>query len=565
MSKRDPATSPLRRGLILSALLAPFLILAPWSLHLLRQTRTAHHEMDHCTLWNQEIVRHRDAFELVHLKAVSLVGASDVGVEAATVEAAASTLQRSRETLGQRTHEEADPALASLDRVMRDYTDQVRQVRETAAAWAGLSAGSGKDDALASFRVALAHLDHRRQDVLAAFQALERRHRIRLEAAIEEGQTNMDGLSQFAIVSLLLALGFGIAAGVALWLKGKHASASHFARTLVDTLPEGLLAWDGAGHVLSANAALARTLGAPAEALLVGASLDGLLPREVRRQLETSTPGTRLSFNLDHPGGRILALEAAVGAVHTPEGPIHIAVLRDISRSMEAERRLSESQRMAELGHNMAGLCRDLQRLFHPVLLSVEMLKASRNRETPDSPAWTQLERNAVAASDLLAQIVRFANQDLHPENASTFDMNACLQEVVESVQTEGTSLTRLTLELAAIPAMVVGPRDRFKASLELLLQRALDASGEGAPVQVRTWDEDGSNCLEILDTGDAIPASQIHRVFEPVYLTSMGGPESGFGLFNVAATIQSMGGSIQADRLDGGWTRFQIRVPQGW
>ena len=254
-----------------------------------------------------------------------------------------------------------------------------------------------------------------------------------------------------------------------------------------------------------------------------------------------------------------------MGILYAPEGPIHIAVFRDISRSTEAERRLLENRRMAELGENMAGFSRDLQRVFHPVLLSMEMLKRPGGGGDVENPTWAQLERSVQATAELLGQIVKFANQDLHPERTSTFDMNACVQEVVESFQDQGTPIGRLDLDLASIPAMVGGPRERFKASLELLMQRALDATGDGPAVKLRTWDEDGFNCLEILDSGDCIPASQIQHVFKPVYLSTPNTSESAFALFNAAYTIQGMGGQIQAERRDGGWTRFLISIPQGW
>ena len=164
----------------------------------------------------------------------------------------------------------------------------------------------------------------------------------------------------------------------------------------------------------------------------------------------------------------------------------------------------------------------------------------------------------------MLRQVVNFANQDLVSEQVSTFDLNACVQEMVESVQTGGVPLAAMTWELTTTPAMVEGPREKFRTGLDFLIQRALDATGGGPTVRIRTWAEEEFHCVEIADSGDAIPPSQISRVFEPVYLTSMETPESGFGLFNVAATVQEMGGSIRAERLDGGWTRFLIQIPQG-
>lgn len=294
--------------------------------------------------------------------------------------------------------------------------------------------------------------------------------------------------------------------------------------------------------------------------------VNSLLHPEIRERLEEADHGERISFNLTHATGRLLAVEASAGATRSSVGMVHLAVFRDISRSTEAERRLVEMQRMAAVGENMVAFCRDLQRTLNPILHSIKMLNLKRDGEEclPGWPTWEQLGRNATTASDLLRQISHFANQDLVPEQDTLFDLNGVVQELVASFQNDGIRLGTLVFELAAIPALVTGPREKFSVGLVLLTQRALDATGGEPTVRIRTWAEDEFHCIEISDSGDAIPASQISRVFEPVYLTSMETPESGFGLFNVAATVHEMGGSIRAERLDSGWTRFLILVPRG-
>jgi signal transduction histidine kinase len=564
MPTPSQALDSLRRGSILTLFLAPFLVLGIWSIHLIRNSRGTHHELDHCNVWNREIIRHREAFEFTHKVAGSLVDSPEVAIKLAAADAASAAFQRSRETLGRMTHGEPDTALEALDLVVREYRSQVGEVRQTALDLSNASSASDRKAALIHAQEAAAHLEHRRQDVIAGFQELERRHQARLDGAIQASLQNAKQLSLFAGLSLLVAFCFGIAATIVLRLKRKAESASRFAQTLVDTLPEGLLVWGRTGVVLKGNAALAKMIGQSSILLTSGLMVDRVLPPSARLRLERCEPGARLSFNLTHAGGRMLAVEASMGVIEAPSGVIHIAVIRDTSRATEAERRSVDNRRMAELGQQMAGFCRDLERVIHPVLLSAERLKRAGDRD-PDSTLWGRFDRSLQAAEDLIKQIVRFANREVQPEQSSTFDMNACVQEVVESFLARGTSLNRFDLDLASLPAMVGGPKDRFMASLELLVFRALEVTSEGLAVKIRTWDEDGFNCLEILDPGDDIPASEIERVFDPVYITSNYSARTGFALFNVASTIQGMGGRIEVNRLDGAWTRFLIQIPQGW
>ncbi|MBL0210782.1 MAG: hypothetical protein IPQ13_07740 [Holophagaceae bacterium] len=562
----DVIPSLVRRRWFIAACLVPFALLGIWSILLVRSARAAHHELDHCTIWTLETGRHLEAFETLHQRTSPLLSAPSIAREIASVDAASDALIRSREELARRTSGEWDASMAAVDGVVKRYATQVDLFMRSALAWEKAQPGPGKAEALATARVALAHLDHRHQEALGAFRVLDHSHRVRLDASIQASQRNNDQLSFFAAGSLLIALAFWAAGCVALWLKLKGDSAASFAKTLVDTLPMGLLAWGNDGIALEANPGLGRIMGHPTPTFRAGMHVDLLLPPEIRKRIEEADQGERFTFNLTHATGRLLAVEASAGATRSSASMVHLAVFRDISRSTEAERRLVETQRMAAVGGNMVAFCRDLQRSLNPILQSIKMLSLKRDGEEslPGWPTWEQLGCSAMTASDLLRQIVHFANQDLMPEQDTMFDLNACIQEMVVSFQTDGVPLGTLVFELTANPALVTGPREKFRVSLDLLIQRALDATGGEPTVRIRTWGEEEFHCIEIVDSGDAIPASQISRVFEPVYLTSMETPESGFGLFNVAATVHEMGGSICAEKLDGGLTRFLIQIPRG-
>ncbi len=562
----DAIPSKAKRRWFIAACLVPFLLLGVWSIFLIRSARAAHHELDHCTIWTLEVGRHLEVFEALHQKASQLLDAPSIAQGIASVDEASDALRRSREELARRTSGEWDAALVAVDKALVAYAAQVELLETSALAWEKTQPGPERTGALAAARSALAHLDHRRQEAMGAFQTLERSHRVRLDDSLQASQRNNDQLSFFAAGSLLIALAFWAAGCAALWLKLKGDSAASFVHSLVDTLPDGLLAWGSDGLALKVNHGLSRITGHSSPAFGAGTPVDLLLPPEVRKRLEEAETGERIAFNLTQASGRFLAVEAVAGATRSSVGPVHLAVLRDVSRSTEAERRLLETQRMAELGRNMAAICRDLKRLINPILQSIKMLRLKRDGEEslPGWPTWEQLDANAKGASDLLRQVAQFANQDQVPDQVSTFDLNACVQEGVESVQAGGVPLAAIAWELTTTPAMVEGPREKFRTGLDFLIQRALDATGGGPTVRIRTWSEEDFHCIEIADSGDAIPASQISRVFEPVYLTSMETPESGFGLFNVAATVQEMGGAIQAQRMDDGWTRFLIQIPKG-
>jgi signal transduction histidine kinase len=364
--------------------------------------------------------------------------------------------------------------------------------------------------------------------------------------------------------SLVIALALGAAGCLALWSKLRADALARFDQTLVDTIPDGVLVWGKDGRILVVNPALRRFAGPANHAFAPGMTIGDLLPPDPRKRLERADPGDHIVFNLHQPSGKLLAIEATAGSVQTQTGPIHLAVLRNSTRSVESERRFLESERLAAIGRNTASVCRDLQRLFLPIPLAVEMLKPKANGRRSGDEIWEELERSVKATGDLLRQMNQFARAGRLGEESTAFDMHACVQETVEAFYSQGVPLGSLSLDLSTVPAMVYGPREKFIVALRFLLQRALDATGGGPIVRVRTWDEEEVHLIEVADSGDAIPDSQMDSIFDPVYFTSMEAPESGFGLFNVAATIRELDGTIRADRLEGGWTSFLVQIPRG-
>jgi len=362
----------------------------------------------------------------------------------------------------------------------------------------------------------------------------------------------------------VIALALGAAGCMALWSKLRADALARFDQTLVDTIPDGVLAWGEDGRILVVNPALGKFAGHINHAFAPGMTIGDLLPPDPRRRLEESDPGDRVVFNLYQPSGKLLAIEATAGTIRTAAGLVHLAVLRNSTRSVESERRFLEAERLAAIGRNTVSVCRDLQRLFLPIPIALEMLKADTKGRRRGDEAWEELEHSLKGIGDLLRQMNQFARAGHSDDASDVFDVHACVQQSVEAFFSQGVSLGSLSLELTAVPAMVSGLREKFIAAFGFLVQRALDATGGGPIVRVRTWDEEESHYIEVADSGDAIPDSQLTSVFDPVYFTSMEAPESGFGLFNVAAMVREMGGSIRADRLEGGWTSFLIQIPRG-
>jgi signal transduction histidine kinase len=95
------------------------------------------------------------------------------------------------------------------------------------------------------------------------------------------------------------------------------------------------------------------------------------------------------------------------------------------------------------------------------------------------------------------------------------------------------------------------------------LLDNAIDASPDGAEIEVQTWTEPGSLAVAIVDHGSGIPENLQQCIFDPFFTTKPVGKGTGLGLEIVKRIVtQNFGGEIEVKSKPGA-TKFTIHLPQ--
>jgi signal transduction histidine kinase len=117
--------------------------------------------------------------------------------------------------------------------------------------------------------------------------------------------------------------------------------------------------------------------------------------------------------------------------------------------------------------------------------------------------------------------------------------------------------------EFAALPPLSCCPR-RIKIIALNLVLNAIEASGSGNVVTVRTSAADGGVTLEVLDTGHGIDPGERERVFEPFFTTRPSGQNPGLGLTIVRWLIAELGGRLDLASTPGAGTQVHVWLPCG-
>jgi two-component system sensor histidine kinase RegB len=113
-----------------------------------------------------------------------------------------------------------------------------------------------------------------------------------------------------------------------------------------------------------------------------------------------------------------------------------------------------------------------------------------------------------------------------------------------------------------ATEGFVRGPPRGLERALRVLLQNALQASGEDSPVELRATARGSSVVVEVVDRGSGMPPDVLARAGEPFFTTKEPGRGSGLGLFLARALLEQLGGELELESAPGRGTTARIVLP---
>lgn len=323
---------------------------------------------------------------------------------------------------------------------------------------------------------------------------------------------------------------------------------------VLDALPSGVVVRDAEDRVVRVNAAAARMLDVPAEALVgerAHPRLDDSGAREVaggwrERELELES------------GRRVLA------ARRSPvPGEGSVEILDDRTALVELTERLHALDKLAALGNMAGGIAHELRNPMHAAagfaaLLAPRLPLESRERHFAQRIA----ESLGTAESVLSSMLTLAATQRLVPETIDPVRLvDEAVAQALEAYVPEGDASAWI-VERRVDARPFRGDRIKLRQALRNLIANAIDVQPSGGRVCVEARCDGERLLLSVGDAGPGVPAALRGRVLEPFFTTRAQG--TGLGL-SLAATIADLhGGRLDlAARPDAlGGARFTISLP---
>jgi two-component system cell cycle sensor histidine kinase/response regulator CckA len=248
----------------------------------------------------------------------------------------------------------------------------------------------------------------------------------------------------------------------------------------------------------------------------------------------------------------------------------------DITEKKQMEEQFFRAQRLESLGTLASGIAHDLNNILTPILLVVQLLplKLSHLDESVQSKLDI-LSTSAQRGADLVKQILAFARG----VEGKRFDLQVhhLLREIHKLVMQTLPKSIEISTDVPDNLWSVRGDATQLHQVFMNLCVNARDAMPNGGELTIQarnlTVDAVGSTMLgkvapgnyvviTVQDTGTGMAADVMNRIFDPFFTTKALGQGTGLGLSAVLGIVESHGGVIDVQSVEGAGSQFQVFLP---
>ena len=258
----------------------------------------------------------------------------------------------------------------------------------------------------------------------------------------------------------------------------------------------------------------------------------------------------------------------------TLDGPVGVpprvsAIFTDISDSKRLEELHLRAERLEAVAELSSSLAHEIKNPLASIRSSVEQLARS-SRSNPDEKFLANLiVRESDRLSRLLSEFLDFSR--VRVTQCRPMDLHEVAEAAIRLVRQHPECGAEARIVLQGGPTAMEGDEDLLHRVVSNLVLNAVQASGKGATVTVRTGAAaphelpGGSGienpvALRVSDSGPGIPEELKDRLFEPFATGRVGG--TGLGLAIVQRAVEAHRGLVLVDSKAGEGTTFTVYFP---
>ncbi|HEX6053644.1 MAG TPA: ATP-binding protein, partial [Gemmatimonadaceae bacterium] len=354
---------------------------------------------------------------------------------------------------------------------------------------------------------------------------------------------------------------------------------------LIDRAAYGIFRSTPAGRFLDVNPALVSMLGFDSAPELMAIDIGRDLyadPDERDRILAAIDSGTHPEWfdaTWRRKDGTPIVVRLSSRAARGADGDVmwYEAIAENVTERLRREAVVRRAERMASLGHTLAGVAHELNNPLAAISGFAQILLKT-NLPKDDRSAIDTIHREAKRAAKIVKDLLTFARRQESLERHRV-DVNDIVRYIADTqryaMETHGVLCELALSDAPAVVAADAAQLEQVVLNLLVNARQALEAMatsvGAGRAgvvtartpmIVIRTSVRGDTVGLEISDNGPGIPARELPRIWDPFWTTKEEGEGTGLGLSVVHGIVTGHGGSIDVETRVGAGTTFAISLP---
>ncbi|MGC8492736.1 MAG: PAS domain S-box protein [Syntrophobacteraceae bacterium] len=299
--------------------------------------------------------------------------------------------------------------------------------------------------------------------------------------------------------------------------------------------------------------------------------------RKVRDTLLRGDTWTGRITNRKKNGATYDAVGTA-SAIRDSSGAIsnYISIHRDITRELQLENQLRQSQKMEALGTLAGGIAHDFNNILGIIMGYTQL--AMNDSGSPPPAFTTRLEKVLQAtyrAKELVQQILAFSRRT--EQQKIPLQPGTIVKEAMLILRPSLPSTIEIKTEVASNAAILADPTQMHQVLMNLCTNAAHAMEEKGGVLEVALADiqltaehslshkglQPGRYVqLTVRDSGQGIDPSIMESIFDPFFTTKEPGKGTGLGLSVVHGVVKSHGGAIRVESEPGKGSTFSVLFP---
>jgi two-component system NtrC family sensor kinase len=237
---------------------------------------------------------------------------------------------------------------------------------------------------------------------------------------------------------------------------------------------------------------------------------------------------------------------------------------RDVTELKRLEEQLIQSEKLAAMGHMLAGVAHELNNPLTAILGVTELLRERGGIEEDTKRQLDLTHRQARRAARIVQNLLDFS-RPAAPQK-KPLDVNTLVER---TLQLHEHSLRRNNVAvdfhpLSDLPGVVGDANQLMQVFLNLITnaEYAIREVRESGRIQIRLVRDSSRIAATFQDDGVGIRPEAFPHLFDPFYTTKRPGGGTGLGLSICMVIVREHGGTIEAESLPAGGSAFTVYLP---